>query len=183
MNNLSFRKPNHIYRSDASLHGIGGYSILSGKAWRFHLPVNCRLRTTLNSLEFIACLVAIWIDHLHGDICSESCILSQADSTSAASWLKKSNFTDSREERVQFYTARKLASIFLDASSCLYSQCFPGKDNEVSYACSRDFHLSDNKLTNLILTSVPHQVPFGFKIYQLPDEIASWLTCTLMKQP
>jgi hypothetical protein len=178
MNNLYFRKPTHIYRSDASLHGIGGYSILSGKAWRFHLPINCRLRTTLNSLEFIACLVAIWIDYLHGDICSESCIPSQTDSTSAAGWLKKSNFTDSTEEVVQLYT-----SIVLDASSCFYSQWFPGKDNEVSYACSRDFHLSDNELKNLILTSVPHQVPFGFKIYRIPDEIASWLTCTLLKQP
>jgi hypothetical protein len=59
MNNLSFMKATHIYRSDASLHGIGGYNILTGKAWCFQLPVNCRLPTTLNSLEFIAALAAI----------------------------------------------------------------------------------------------------------------------------
>jgi hypothetical protein len=53
VNNLSFRKPNHVYRSDASLHGIGGYNILSDKAWRFQLPTNCRLCTTLNSLELL----------------------------------------------------------------------------------------------------------------------------------
>jgi hypothetical protein len=53
VNNLSFRKPNHVYHSDASLHGIGGYNILSNKAWRFQLPTNCRLCTTLNSLELL----------------------------------------------------------------------------------------------------------------------------------
>ncbi len=50
---------------DASLHGIGGYNILTGKAWCFQLPIDCRLRTTLNSLEFIAVLVAIWMDDLN----------------------------------------------------------------------------------------------------------------------
>lgn len=183
MNNLSFRKPTHLYRSDASLHGIGGYNVLSGKAWRFLLPVNCRLRTTLNSLEFIASLVSIWIDYLHKDIPTESCLLSQTDSTSAAGRLKKSNFTDSDNEIVQLSTARKLAHIVMDAESCLYSQWFPGKFNEVSDACSWDFHLSDLELTKLIFTSVPNQVPFGFRICQFPREIASWLTCLLQKQP
>jgi hypothetical protein len=33
LNNLVFRKPDFIYRSDASEFGIGGYNILSGVAW------------------------------------------------------------------------------------------------------------------------------------------------------
>jgi len=41
MNNLTYRYPTHIYRSDTSLFGLGGYNILSGQAWRFQLPVNC----------------------------------------------------------------------------------------------------------------------------------------------
>jgi hypothetical protein len=41
MNNLIYRYPTHIYQSDASLFGLGGYNILSGRAWRFQLPVNC----------------------------------------------------------------------------------------------------------------------------------------------
>jgi hypothetical protein len=94
-----------------------------------------------------------------------------------------SNFTDSDNEIVQLSTARKLAHIAMDAESCLYSQWFPGKFNEVSDACSRDFHLSDLELTKLILTFVPNQVPFGFRICQFPREIASWLTCLLQKQP
>jgi hypothetical protein len=109
-----------------------------------------------NFTRIIAALVAIWIDSLHGALYAKSCILSQTDIMSAAGWLKKSNFTDSTDEIVQLTMARKLASIVLDASSSLYSQWFPGKHNDVSDACSRDFHLSDNELTNLILISVPN---------------------------
>jgi hypothetical protein len=52
INNIVFRKPNVLYRSDASEFGIGGYNLISGSAWRFELPVNLRLRSSLNSLEF-----------------------------------------------------------------------------------------------------------------------------------
>jgi hypothetical protein len=41
-----------LYRSDASEFGIGGYNLISGSAWRFELPVNLRLCSSLNSLEF-----------------------------------------------------------------------------------------------------------------------------------
>ncbi len=64
MNLLTFRKPTHLYRSDSSKFGLGGYNITTGKAWRFEIPVDCRLRTFLNSLEFIACLITIWVDML-----------------------------------------------------------------------------------------------------------------------
>jgi hypothetical protein len=43
MNNIVFRKPTHVYQSDASEFGIGGYNLISGKAWRFELPIDCRL--------------------------------------------------------------------------------------------------------------------------------------------
>lgn len=119
LNNLSFRKPTDIYRLDASLHGIRWFNILLDTAWLLQSPVNCCLRTTLNSLEFIAASVAFWIDYINGVISPESCILSQIDSTSVAGWIKKSNFSDSEEEIVQFTTARKLASIVLDAESYL----------------------------------------------------------------
>jgi hypothetical protein len=84
MNTIVFRHPTHIYRSDASEFGLGGYSLISGKAWRFKLPIDCRLRTSLNSLEFLSCMITIWIDILSDDIDEESCILSQTDSTTAA---------------------------------------------------------------------------------------------------
>jgi hypothetical protein len=80
-------------------------------------------------------------------------------------------------------TAQKLASIVIDAESCLYSQWFPGKQNDVSDASSRYFHLSDFKLTKFILTSVPHQAPNSFKICPSPNEITSWLISLLQNQP
>jgi len=42
-NNLVFRKPTLIYRSDASEFGVGGYNIVSGVAWRLELLVDCQL--------------------------------------------------------------------------------------------------------------------------------------------
>lgn len=49
MNNLTFRKPLHIYRSDSSEFGMGGYNITSVVAWRFKLPIEFCLHTSINS--------------------------------------------------------------------------------------------------------------------------------------
>jgi hypothetical protein len=43
MNNLTYRKPTHLYRSDASEFGLGGYNITSGDAWRYEIPLDCHL--------------------------------------------------------------------------------------------------------------------------------------------
>jgi hypothetical protein len=111
INNLVFLKPTIIYRSDASEFGIGGYNIAEGTGWRFEIPVNLHLRTSINSLEFIACLITIWIDTIHKKINPESGILSQTDSTSATGWLHKTNFADNDDEIIQMSTVRQLAYI------------------------------------------------------------------------
>lgn len=126
INNIVFRKPTTFYRSDASEFGIGGYNIISGRAWRFEIPTHLRLRTSLNSLEFLACVITIWIDVLDNKILPEDCILSQTDSTSATGWLRKSNFTDAEDSSIHLVTARQLATIIIDSNACLYSQWFPG---------------------------------------------------------
>jgi hypothetical protein len=113
----------------------------------------------------------------------ESCILSQTDSTTAAGWLHKSNFADSEDEIVQMTTARHLATLIIESKCCLYSQWFPGDENTISDALSRDFHLSNHELSNLINNSALKQVPFGIEIQNLPTEISSWLTCLLRNQP
>jgi len=41
MNNIMFRKKTHIYHSDSSEFGMGGYNLTSGVAWRFKLPADC----------------------------------------------------------------------------------------------------------------------------------------------
>ncbi len=72
INNIIYQKPTHIYRSDASEFGIGGYNLISGQAWHFKIPFDCRLRASLNSLKFIACLITIWIDIMKENIPPES---------------------------------------------------------------------------------------------------------------
>lgn len=64
INNLVFRQPTHIHRSDASLFGIGSYNLVTGKAWRFEIPEHLKLRSSLNSLEFITAMISIWIESL-----------------------------------------------------------------------------------------------------------------------
>ena len=118
------------------------------------IPEDCRLRTSLNSLEFLACLITIWIEILDSNIDPESCLLCQTDSTSAAGWLRKSNFTEKVDEAVQLTTARQLAKLVLHSNSCLYSQWFPGEFNTVSDSLSRDFYLSDDTLSNLLSTFI-----------------------------
>jgi len=183
INNIVFRKPTTFYRSDASEFGLGGYNLISGQAWRFQLPVDLRLQTLLNSLEFLACVITIWIDILNNKINPEDCILSQSDSTSATGWLRKSNFCDEENSQVQLVTARQLATLVLNSKTCLYSQWFLGGGNLIADSLSRDFHLSDSDLSNFLISSIPHQVPFGLEIKRLPNEISSWLTLMLRNLP
>jgi hypothetical protein len=178
MNNVVFRKPTHFYRSDASSHGLGGYNISTGAAWRLPLPSNILSYVTLNTLEFLGCLLTLWIDIHLGNTPPQSCILSQTDSTSAEGWLYKSNFHPERCPS-QLLVARKLAHLTINADVCLYSQWFPGDLNVVSDLLSRRFDLTDDALTDLVLSSVPDQVPNGFKILALPTEIDSWTTSLL----
>jgi hypothetical protein len=63
------------YRSDASKFGLGGYNINSGCVWHYEIPIYCHLRTSLNSLEFIACMVTLWVDAKDSNIVAESCLL------------------------------------------------------------------------------------------------------------
>ncbi len=183
MNILTFRKPSQIYRSDSSEFGMGGYNITSGVAWRFEIPIDCRLRTSINSLEFIACIINIWVDVFHNTIDPESCLLSQTDSSSAAGWLRKSNFADKVDETVQLATARKAAELLIQSESCLYSQWFPGDQNSISDSLSRDFHIPPANLSSLLASHFPEQAPFGLTILPLPPDIVSWLTCLLLSQP
>jgi len=65
LNIIAFRKPTLIFRSDACKFGLGGYNIASGNAWRWKIPTDLCGRTSINSLEFIVCVISIWIDIIH----------------------------------------------------------------------------------------------------------------------
>ena len=50
-------------------------------------------------------------------------------------------------------------------------------------ALSSDLDWSDDKLTQLLFTHVPTQVPHSFKIVPLPSKISSYVTSLLLKLP
>ena len=186
MNLISFRRPTHVLRTDASEHGIGGFCARSGRAYTFEIPpdcrVGCRAGISLNLFEFLGSIVSVWLEILAGDVPRGSCILAQGDSTSATGWLRKSNFPE-HSHPLQLEAARHLAHLVLDAGACLYSQWFPGKENGVADCLSRDTHLSDENLTNLCHSYLPEQMPPNFAICPLPPAISSWLTSLLRSQP
>ena len=109
------------------------------------------------------------------------------DSTSAMGWMQKSNFTNDDENDTdkieKLAAAHHLAQIVQESLSCLYTQWFRGKDNDVSDSLSRDHHLSASVLTNLLSSSIPNQLPPDFNISPLPSVIYSWLCSLLAKMP
>ena len=178
MNLITYRTPIHVYRSDACEHGLGVYSS-TGKAWRWIIPTHLLSRSHINLLGFLASIVCIWLDYLDNDIPPESCLLSMVDSTTSSGWLQKSNFQDEdetdTEQTAKFLAARQLATTIMGSKSCLYSQWFPGDDNDVSDSLSRYIDLSDEKLIKSLNLNVSSQLPPNFRMVPLKSEIVSWL--------
>ena len=186
MNLIAYLAPSHVYYSDSCPAGLGGYS-RDGFAWRFYIPSHLRFRASNNLLEFIAAIITPWIDIIAGRLNGGDCSLSMTDSTTAEGWMHKTNFRECDEEQVQIDTrievARKFALDFTKHGIKSYSQWFPGKENIVADALSRDDDRSDEELTSILYHFAPHQMPNNFKIVPLPSEIASWLTSLLSNLP
>ena len=188
MNILTYRQPTHIYRSDACPAGLGGFSA-QGQAWRWKIPKELQFRATLNMLEHLAAVIGPWIDIIENNMPRFSCILSMTDSSTAAGWLRKSNFSNAKDEDHKELISAKLtisrshAIRLLENECCDYSQWFPGEDNELSDSLSRDFHLSESQLTNLYFSKIPEQTPTNLKISPLPKEIESFLSSMLHRLP
>ncbi len=72
--------------------------------------------------------------------------------------------------------ARKFATLFTQ-------QWFPGKENIVADALSRDNDRLDEQLTHILHSFAPLQTPSNFKIAPLLSEISSWLILLLSKLP
>ena len=139
-------------------------------------------------LEHLAAVISPWIDLLEGRLPPLPCILSLTDSTTAAGWLRKSNFQESEKEspemtKAKLEISRGHASRLMNNKCIDYSQWFPGKDNNVADALSRDNHLSDDELTSLLFSQIPEQVPPTFKISPLPQKIESFILSILVSLP
>lgn len=140
---------------------MGVYNLVSRIAWHLELRVDYHLCMSLNSLEFLACVINIWIDIFHNTNEAESCLLSQTDSSSALGWLRKSNFANKVDANIQVLTARKPANLLIHSESNLYRQWFPGDQNSISDSLSRDFHISSANLFVLLQSNFLEQAPFG----------------------
>jgi hypothetical protein len=68
MNSIIPRQPDSAYRNDACEYGLGGFSLRTGRAWRFEIPVDCIGKRSINFLEFLAAVVSIMLGILEGEI-------------------------------------------------------------------------------------------------------------------
>ena len=96
MNLLTFRQPDIVYICDAAEYGLGGFAS-HGRAWTYVIPPDLRSRAHINVLEYLAQIIAIWIDVIEGVTKKEDCILAMGDNTSAMGWLRRSNFKQKDE--------------------------------------------------------------------------------------
>jgi hypothetical protein len=185
MNQIAFRRPTHVYRSDSCPAGLGGYGH-TGFAWRYYLPDDLLFRASNNLLEHIAAIITPWIDILNGRLEKGDCALSMTDSTTSEGWLRKTNFleeVDLVQASVRIQVAREHAMRYMNHEIRDYSQWFPGIENNVADALSREMDLSDDELTTFLRLSFPTQIPENFEIVPLPSEITSWLTSLLRQMP
>jgi hypothetical protein len=64
MNLLTHRSPNIWLHSDTCKHGIWGVNVKKATGWRWLILEEWRLKLTLNTLEFLAAVVGIWVEIL-----------------------------------------------------------------------------------------------------------------------
>ena len=174
LNLITHRRPTHIYFQDACPVGLGGYNHL-GKCWRWRIPTHLQNRATINMLEHVASTIGPWIDIINDEIPPLSCILSMTDNTTSAGWLRKSNFWDIDDTKIHMQqkaqTARNHAKRMMQHRIKEYNQWFPGKNNIIADALSRDFHFTDTKLISIFNSLFSSQMHLSFEIVQLPQKI------------
>jgi hypothetical protein len=176
LNLLTTREPNNILRTDACEHGLGGYSLKTGRAWRWEIPLHLQGSKSINFLEFLACVVGIMLSIEEDDPAAGYCYLSATDNTSAMGWLRKSNFVSDGDHAAHLGLAREFTSELLRRALMNYSQWFAGEGNWVADLLSRDLVSSDHEITTIINSRFPSQVPPSFKVSPLPAKISSFLS-------
>jgi hypothetical protein len=111
------------------------------------------------------------------------------DNTTMQGWLKKSNFKENDKESIEMTAAKLKISRGHHALQMLKSKCrdyiqwFPGDENDLAGSLSRDFHLSNDQLLSIYLSSIPKQTPTNLMISLLPQEILSFLSSMLQTLP
>ena len=68
MNLIAYTKPDVTIFTDASSHGMGGFSPVSGLVWRIKLSTWIRKNLHINTVEFIAPTIDIWLETIFNKI-------------------------------------------------------------------------------------------------------------------
>ena len=173
MNTVIPQVPKRAYRNDACEHGLGGFSLKTGRAWRYEIPPHLRGKRSINFLEFLAAVVSIMLGILEGEIQRHDNVLSATDNTSTQGWIPRSNFDADGDQAAHAAVAQWLATMGMANDIDFSSVWFMGLLNWVADPLSREQKLSDEVLTARLLAKFPEQVPSTFKILPLPDEISS----------
>jgi hypothetical protein len=179
MNLLAYCLLDRVYRSDSCPHEVCGYSD-QGYAWRYYLPEELLYRESNNLLEHIVSIITVWTDILAERINRGECILSMTNSSTSEGLAHKSNFNvdpidcyvDPIEATVREEVCRHFALLYIENGIRHHSQWFPGKQNDVSDALSRDTDRSDEVLTNVSHTFVPERCPSISKLYLCPSKLS-----------
>ena len=181
INSIIYRVPTTITLSDACEFGMGGYNLKTGLAWRYEFTKDERETFSLNLKEFIASVINTKLN-LPLDQSKFPCILSIGDSNCAAGWMHKSNF-DPTTDSIHAEVARENARTIMQYEACEYSQHIPGITNVIADCLSRDFHLSNKKLTSLLYSVKPPYLPATLKITPLDPTVVSWIGSLVQNQP
>jgi len=174
-NNITHTEISSYLATDACEHGLGGFNVLTGKAWRYKLPKWMTSSCHINLLEFIASFIGIWLEILESKEKKYIKIRALTDNSSAVGWLYKSNFNP-KSHPGHNTVARKLATVLLESESSIESQHIKGSHNVVADSLSRDHHINKTHLAFILKSLFPSQAPKNLQICEnLPDEIISWL--------
>jgi len=152
---LTTREQNNIRWTDACEQGLSGYSLKTGRAWRWEIPLHLRGRKSMHFLEFLACVVRIMLSIKEDDPAAGYCYLSATGNTSAMGWLRKSNFVSDGDHAAHLGLAREFTSELLRRALMNYSQWFAGERNLVGDLLSRDLVPSDREITTIINSRFP----------------------------
>ena len=181
INSVVFRLPTTVTVSDASEHGMGGFDLKSGRAWRYEFTKEEREVFTLNLKEFIAAIITGKLNLPH-DASSAPCLLAIGDSNCSAGWQHKSNF-DPDLAPMHAEAAREQARTIMMHDASEYSQHIPGISNVIADSLSRDFHLSNSKLISMLFATNPPLLPPQITIEPLPPDQISWIGSLARNRP
>jgi hypothetical protein len=127
INLIVTRQPSRVCWSDSCPFGIGGYSLVTGFAWRIRISQQSIIygsNLVSNLLEFLGMAINILLELKTCKRGDHDYILALSDNTSAVGWLHNTAKLGPGEgaPKAHLMVARKIAKQVLDHGCCIASQ-------------------------------------------------------------